>query len=109
MPTRPDMRGNLNPPTLDLFWLFRFRVLCTGHDFLIDETVLDPHYERHMATFFLKARPQTDSFATRGCRGRRAWLGMRGRAGGGALASRGGGRASHDGEGLHRTSLYPYN
>ena len=52
----------------------------TGHDILFDETVLDPHYERRMATFLLKARPQTDSFGTRHWRGRRAWLWTRGRA-----------------------------
>ena len=26
---------------------------CTGHDFLFDETVLDPHSETRMATIFL--------------------------------------------------------
>ena len=44
----------------------------TGHDFVFDETVLDPHYEPRMATFLLKARPQTYSFGTRHWRGRRA-------------------------------------
>ena len=28
----------------------------TGHDILFDETVLDPHCERRMATFFLYKR-----------------------------------------------------
>ena len=93
MPTRPDMRGNLNPPTLDLFCCFRFRVPCTGHDFLFDETVLDPHSDSHTGTIYLKSPPQTDSFGTRGCLGRGAWLWTRGRAGGHADATRGGGRA----------------
>ena len=74
MQTHPDMRGKPKPPTLDLFWCFRFRVPCTGLEFLCDYTPLDPHYERHMATFFLKARPQLDSFGKRDGRGRRAWL-----------------------------------
>ena len=86
MQTRPDLRGNLKPPTLDLFCLFRFRVPRTGHEFLLDEAVLDPHYERRMATFFLKSPPQTDFFCTRGWRGRDAWLRMRGRTGGRASA-----------------------
>ena len=77
--TRPDLRGNLKPPTLDLFCLFRFRVPRTGHEFLFDDTPLDPHYERHMGTFFFKMRPQTDSFGTCGWRGRRAWLWTRAR------------------------------
>ena len=78
--TRPDLRGNLKPPTLDLFCCFRFRVPRTGHDILFDYTPLDPCYERPMATFFFKARPQTDSFGTRDWRGRRGWLCTRGRA-----------------------------
>ena len=60
--TRPDLRGNLKPPTLDLFCLFRFRVPRTGHDFLFDETPLDPHCERRMATFFLYKRACEDYF-----------------------------------------------
>ena len=83
MQTRPDMRGNLKPPTLDLFWLlFRFRVSCTGHDFLFDETVLDPHYETHMATIFLygfTSSPPTSSFGRGDRRGWRGWLRTRGR------------------------------
>ena len=74
----------------------------TGHDFVFDETVLDPHYEPRMATIFLKARPQTDFFGTGHWRGRRVWLWTRGRAGEHASASRGGGRAREDmGKGLH--------
>ena len=46
----------------------RLLVCHTGHEFLTDETVLDPHHERHMATFFLKARPQEHFFDTCGCR-----------------------------------------
>ena len=53
MPDRPDLRGNLKPPTLDLFWLFRFRVPRTGHDFLSDDTPLNPQSEAHVATIFL--------------------------------------------------------
>ena len=95
MQTRPDVRGNLKPPTLDLFCFFRFRVPCTGLEFLFDYTPLDPRYERRMATFFFKSLPRTDFFGTRGWRGRGAWLRMRGRTGGRAFGSCGGGRASH--------------
>ena len=62
MQTRPDMRGNLKPPTLDLFWLFRFRVPCTGRTILFDETPLDPHSETHMATIYLYERACEDYF-----------------------------------------------
>ena len=74
MPTRPDLRGNLKPPTFELFCFFRFRVPRTGHTFLTDETVLDPQSEAHVATIFFKAWPQEHFFSTRGWRGRRAWL-----------------------------------
>ena len=60
--TRPDLRGNLYPPTLDLFCSFRFRVPCTGHDILFDETVLDPQSEAHMATIFLYKRAPNQFF-----------------------------------------------
>ena len=106
MPTRPDLRGNLKPPTLDPFCLFRFRVPRTGHEFLFDETVLDPHSDAHRVTFYLKARPQTDSFGTRDWRGRRAWLWTCGRAGGPADASLGGGRAREDSRGYPHRILY---
>ena len=80
----------------------------TGHDFVFDETVPVPHYERRMATFFLKARPQMDYFGTRHWRGRRVWLWTRGKAGGRASGSCGGGRARKGmGIGLHRTPV-PY-
>ena len=72
--TRPDLRGNLKPPTFELFCFFRFRVPRTGHTFLTDETVFDPQSEAHVATFLLKSPPQTDSFGTRGWHGRGAWL-----------------------------------
>ena len=72
--TRPDLRGNLKPPTFELFWCFTFRVPRTGHTFHFDETVLDPQSEAHVATFLLKSPPQTDSFGTRGWHGRGAWL-----------------------------------
>ena len=62
MQTHPDLRGKLNPSTLDLFWLLRFRVPCTGHDILFDETVLDPHYETRMATIFLYKRAPEQFF-----------------------------------------------
>ena len=65
VPTRPDLRGNLKPPTLDLFWLFRFRVPCTGRTILFDDTPLDPHYETHMATIFLYKRAPDESFRQR--------------------------------------------
>ena len=81
MPTRPDLRGNLKPPTFELFCFFRFRVPRTGHTFLTDETVLDPqcpvggaYVQAYVATFLLKSPPQTDSFGTRGWHGRGAWL-----------------------------------
>ena len=70
MRTRPDLRGNLKPPTFELFWYFTFRVPRTGHTFHFDETVLDrvldPQSEAHVATFLLKSPPQTDSFCTHG-------------------------------------------
>ena len=65
----------------------------TGRPILIYEKSLDPHWESHAVTFYLKSPPQTDSFGTRGCLGRGAWLWTRGRAGGHADATRGGGRA----------------
>ena len=34
----------------------------TGHDFLIDETVLDPHSETRMATIFLYKRAPDEFF-----------------------------------------------
>ena len=34
----------------------------TGHDFLFDETVLDPHYETRMATIFLYKRAPDEFF-----------------------------------------------
>ena len=34
----------------------------TGHDFLFDETVLDPHHETRMATIFLYKRACEDYF-----------------------------------------------
>ena len=80
----------------------------TGHDFLFDETVLDPHSDSHTGTIYLKSPLQTDLFSTHSWRGRRAWLWTRGRAGEHASASRGGGRAREDmGKGLHRTPV-PY-
>ena len=96
MQTRPDMRGNLNPPTFDLLCLFCFRSSHTGHEFLTDETVLDPHYDSRTGTIYLKSPPQTDLFGTHGWRGRGAWLWTRGRAGGHTDATRGGGRARED-------------
>ena len=74
MPTRPDLRGNLKPPTFELFCFFRFRVPRTGRTIYIDDTTLDPQSEAHVATFLLKSPPQTDSFGTRGWHGRGAWL-----------------------------------
>ena len=35
---------------------------CTGHDFLFDETVLDPHSETRMATIFLYKRAPDEFF-----------------------------------------------
>ena len=103
MPTRPDLRGNLYPPTLELFCLFRFRVPRTGRTIIFDETPLEPHYEAHTVTFFFKTRPQTDSFGTRGWRGRRTWLWTARNAGNPANVSRGDGRAREDGDSyLHR-------
>ena len=45
--------------------------------------MLEPHYDSHMGTIYLKSPLQTDSFGTHGWRGRGAWL-LRGcgRAGG---------------------------
>ena len=59
----PELRCALS------FYLFRFLSLRTGQIYLFHQTVLEPRYERHMATFFLKERPQTDSFGTRDRRG----------------------------------------
>ena len=62
MRTRPDLRGNLKPPTFELFCFFTFRVPRTGHEFLFDETPLDPHYETHMTTIYLYERACEDYF-----------------------------------------------
>ena len=66
MQTSPDLRGKLKPPTFDLLCLFCFRSSHTGHEFLTDETVLDPQSEAHVATIFFKAWPQEHFFSTRG-------------------------------------------
>ena len=66
---------------------------CTGRPILFYEKSLDPHSDAHTVTFYLKSPPQTDFFGTRGWHGRGAWLWTRGRAGGHADATRGGGRA----------------
>ena len=46
---------------------------CTGRPILFYEKSLDPHWESHTVTIYLKSPPQTDSFGTRGCLGRGAW------------------------------------
>ncbi|MDC0525775.1 hypothetical protein OAO87_02155 [bacterium] len=52
----------------------------------------------HTVTFYLKSPPQTDSFGTRGCLGRGAWLWTRGRAEGHADRATRGGRPSERGQ-----------
>ena len=60
---------------------------CTGHDFLFDETVLDPQSETRMATIFLYKRapdeffrhahsPRAEGVATHAWEGgrRRVWV-----------------------------------
>ena len=68
------LRGKLSFLTFHSFYLFRFLSLRTGQIYLFHQTVLEPRYERPMATFFFKARPQTDSFGTCDRCGRGAWL-----------------------------------
>ena len=71
-PPSPRLRGKLSFLTFHSFYLFRFLSLRTGQIYLFHQTVLEPRYERPMATFFFKARPQANSFCTgdrsaRGC------------------------------------------
>ena len=52
---------------------------CTGHDFIFDETVLDPHSETHMATIFLYKRAPDEFFRhAHSPRAEGVWLRMRG-------------------------------
>ena len=50
--------------------------------------MLEPHYDSHTGTIYLKSPLQTDSIGTRGLRGQKAWPWTRGRAGGHAAMRR---------------------
>ena len=90
----PELAGKALHPHIRIILLFYIlRAVHSGRPILLYEKSLDPHSTTPTAIYYLYEPVHTEFFGTRGCLGRGAWLWTRGRAGGHADATRGGGRA----------------
>ena len=67
-----------------------------------------PHSDTRRSTFYLDVSPQMDFFGTRSCLGALRWLRVRGRAGGRASASGGGGRHERGLQDIHHMYILMY-